>query len=71
MNTLRLVSSYGEINSAEINNPEIDGSLGKMQLTMGTIDEGETFGWLVIINFPKIIPRVAVAKEDRNVKAGN
>lgn len=71
MNTLEYISSFGEVNSTETDNLEINGAGGKMLLTIGAIDEGETYGWLVIINFPKIKPRIAVAKEDRNVKAGN
>lgn len=71
MNTLHYLGSVGDINSTNTNDVELNGSRGRMLLRIGAIDEGETYGWLVIINFPKIKPRIAVAKEDRNVKAGN
>jgi hypothetical protein len=71
MNRLTLVSFSGEINSSETNLPDINGGLGKMTLTMDAIDEGEVYEWLVIINLPKLKPRVAVASETRDAKAGS
>jgi hypothetical protein len=68
MNRLTFISAAGEINSTVIDVPDINGPVGKMLLTMGTIDQGETFGWLVIVNLPKIKPRIAVAAETRDVK---
>lgn len=67
MNTLQLADAQGEINSLTFNNIPVNDVAGDAVLTLDAMDEGEAFPILVVINFPKIKPRVTVPNETRDI----
>lgn len=67
MNILTIVSYYGEINTGIVNQFELNGLAGKMQLTMDSIDEGDAFAPLVLANLQKLKPRICIPAENRDV----
>jgi hypothetical protein len=67
MNTLQLADAQGEINSLTFNTIPVNDVAGDAVLTLDAMDEGEAFPILVVINFPKIKPRVTVPNETRDI----
>jgi hypothetical protein len=69
MNTLQLTEALGELNSLMFNHIPVNDLTGDAVLTLDLMDEGEAFPVLVVINFPTILPRIAVPDENRDIKA--
>lgn len=67
--TFTVTELYGELNSQLVNEAEVNQPTGSALLVLGLIQDGffETY-WNVIINLPKIKPRVCIPAEDRTAK---
>lgn len=59
----------GELNSQLVNQVDVNQPTGSATLTLGLIEDGafDTY-WNVIVNLPKIKPRVCVPAENRTAK---
>lgn len=67
--TLTITELYGELNSQQINEVDVNQPSGSALLVLGLIQDTyfDTY-WNVIVNFPRIKPRICIAAEDRDVK---
>lgn len=67
--TFTVTDVQGEINSQLVNQVDVNQPTGSALLVLGLIEDGffETY-WSVIVNLPKIKPRVCIPAEDRTAK---
>lgn len=67
--TFTVTDLQGEINSQLMNQVEVNQPTGSALLVLGLIEDGflETY-WSVIVNLPKIKPRVCIPAENRTAK---
>jgi hypothetical protein len=67
--TFTVTSVQGEINSQQVNLVDVNQPTGSAQVILGLIEDGafETY-WNVIVNFPRIKPRVCIPAETNEAK---
>lgn len=67
--TFTVTELYGELNSQQLNEVDVNQPTGSALVVLGLIEDGdfETY-WNIIVNFPKIKPRVCVPAENRDAK---
>jgi hypothetical protein len=70
MNVLQITNISGEINSVLMNTLMVNGMGGDAEIIMDSMGAGAAFPVLVIIDFPRIFPRVCVPAETRTAKVG-
>jgi len=67
--TFTVTSLQGEVNSQQINLVDVNQPSGNALVVLGLIEDGafDTY-WNVIVNLPKIKPRICIPAETRDVK---